>query len=42
MNMILNRQDARHARDWNIQESLFLATLAPWRLISFISYTDKT
>jgi len=31
MNKILNRQDARNARDSNFQDLLFLATLASWR-----------
>jgi hypothetical protein len=35
MNTILNRQDARNARDENLEKSFFLATLAPWRLTSF-------
>jgi hypothetical protein len=35
MKVILNRQDARNARVWDSKKSPFLATLAPWRSISF-------
>jgi hypothetical protein len=34
--MILNRQDARNARDENLEKPFFLAPLAPWRLIFII------
>jgi hypothetical protein len=35
MNMILNRQDAKNEKFLILEKQSFLATLAPWRLISF-------